>query len=302
MTTIRNTAEQILSLRAAGTDRFIGDSHDVNHFGSVYGGRLIAQALAAATRTVDALSATSLHSYFLSATTTSAPLEYYVDRLRDSRRFANRQVTVYQDGRRVFTLLCQFHAPEDGFEHQAVIMPAVPPPDDVATLQEFVRANGAYLDEAVIHNFSGLLPVEVRPINPAGYFLQQACAPTRDFWFRLPSADAVDDPRLQQCLLAYASDYWLGAVSAIPHALPTNSKRLLIASLDHAVWFHRPVRCNEWLFYQTGSPSAQDGLGLAQGSIFDRSGRLVATTAQEGLMRRLGVPEAEKSVSQPPAA
>lgn len=288
METTRSVAENILSLSAAGPDRFTGDSDDINHFGSVYGGRLIAQALAAAVRTVDIMPVTSLHSYFLAATTTSVPLEYHVDFLRDSSRFANRQVTVYQGERRVFTLLCQFHAPEDGFKHQAVTMPDVPPPEDVATVQAFIQNSTAPLDEAVIRNFSGPLPVEIRPIDPAAYFLQRARVPVRDFWFRLPSAEEIDDPRLQQCLLAYASDYWLGAVSALPHALPTNSKTLLIASLDHALWFHRLVKCEEWLFYHTRSPAAQDGLGLAQGAIFDRSGRLVATTAQEGLMRRLG--------------
>lgn len=285
-------ADAILSLTAALPDRFIGQSGDANHAGSVFGGQMIAQSLVAALRTVDTLPLSSMHAYFLAPATVSAPLEYRVDRLRDSRRFANRQVFVHQGGKRVLVLACQFHAPEEGFEHQAVAMPDVPPPEEVKSLQAFVQQNAGLLDVAAIRNFSGALPVELRPIDPAAYFLDRPERPLRDFWFRLPSASAIDDPRLQQCLLAYASDYWLAGVPAVPHAFPTNGRHLLLSSLDHAVWFHRLVRCDDWLLHHTMSPSARDGLGLAQGFIFDRSGGLVATTMQESLVRRLHPPEA----------
>lgn len=283
-----SSAESILSLTAHGVDSFIGQSGDANHLGTLFGGRLVGQALVAAVRTVQAMPLTSLHAYFLAPASASEPIEYRVDRLRDSRRFANRQVTALQRDRRVFTLACQFHAPEDGFRHQAVAMPDVPAPETVQDVQDFVRANAGRLDSSAIANFSGRLPVALRPLDPAAYFLDRPDVPERAFWFCLPSAATVADPRLQQCLLAYASDYWLGGVAASTHMLPTNSRQLLISSLDHALWFHRPVRCEDWHLYRTTSPAARDGLGLAQGHIFDRRGRLVATVAQEMLLRKLG--------------
>jgi acyl-CoA thioesterase-2 len=151
----------------------------------------------------------------------------------------------------------------------------------------FVRDHEAQLDPSAIHNFAGALPIELRPIAPEDYLLGRPDRPERAFWFRQSSASVIDDPRLHQCLLAFASDYWLAGVAAAPHALPTNGKTLLISSMDHAVWFHRPVRCDEWLLHHTASPFAADGLGLATGRIFDRHGQLIASTAQECLLRRL---------------
>ncbi|MBO9376165.1 acyl-CoA thioesterase II [Sphingomonas histidinilytica] len=284
---MRVSAGEILAIEPVGEDRFIGGAGGVNHIGTVFGGRLAAQALLSAARTVEAMPPTSLHGYFLAPAQISLPIEYRVERLRDSRRFAHRQVTAVQEGRAVFTLLCQFHAPEDGFVHQAAAMPDVPPPEEVPTLQQFVRDNGDRLDFAAIRNFSGALPIEMRAIAPEAYFYERPREPERAFWFRLPGAATIDDPREQACLLAYASDYWLAGVSATPHGFPTNSSSLLISSLDHSLWFHRPVRCDEWLLHHTHSPAAGDGLGFAQGRIFDRRGRLVASTAQECLLRQL---------------
>ena len=280
-------APEILGLDPTGDDRFTGRPGDSNHIGSVYGGRIVAQALMSAVRTVEAMPPTSLHSYFLAAAQLSRPIDYQVTRLRDSRRFANRLVTAVQDGQPVFVLMCQFHAPEEGFTHQGVAMPDVPPPEDVPTLQQFVRDYGDRLKSVAMRNFSGALPIEMRVIAPDRYFLDRARQPVRDFWFRLPEGADADDPRAQACLLAYGSDYWLAGVAAALHGFPTNSPDLLISSLDHAMWFHRPVPAGQWLLHHTTSPSAGDGLGLARGEIFDREGRLVASTAQECLLRRL---------------
>lgn len=288
----QEAASDMLMLTPAGADRFVGEGGASNHHGTVYGGRLAAQSLLAAMETVEALPASSLHAYFLAPGRSGPPIEYRVVRLRDSRRFANRQVTALQGGTPIFTLICEFHAVEEGFHHQAVGMPDVPPPEEVAPIQHFVREREAELDLAAIRNFTDLLPIEMRPIAPEEYFLQRPERPARAFWFRQPSAAAIADPRLQQCLLAFGSDYWLAGVAAVPHFFPTNSDRFLITSLDHAVWFHRPARCDEWLLHYTFSPTAGDGLGLALGQIFDREGRLVASTAQESLLRRLGNPSA----------
>lgn len=285
-TPVHALASEILALSSAGDDCFVAEPGARNHSGGVFGGRFIAQALHAAIRTVDHLPPSSLHGYFLAAGKVDLPLTYRVQRLRDSRRFANRQVMAEQDGRVIFALMCEFHEEEAGFEHQASAMPDVPPPQDVAALQDFVQRHGDALDPAALRNFSGPLPVELRPIAPERYFLQSGGAPVRELWFRVPGAGEIADPRLHACLAAFASDYWLAGTAAVPHAFPTNNAGLLISSLDHAMWFHRPLRCDEWLLHRTTSPSASNGLGLGLGEIFDTRGRLVASTAQECLMRR----------------
>lgn len=282
----RSSARDILALEALGADHFAAGPGEVNHIGTLFGGRLVGQALACAVMTVDDLPPSSLHAYFLAPTDPMRPIEYRVTRLRDSRRFANRQVIGLQGDIAVFILQCQFHDPEAGFAHQAA-MPDVPPPEDVALLADFVRDHRYRLEPAAVRNFLAPLPVELRPIAPERYFFQRPETAARDYWFRLPSAADIDDDRLQACLLAYASDYWLAGVSAVPHIFPTNAAGLLIASLDHSIWFHGPARCDGWLLHHTYSPSAHDGLGLAQGMIFDRTGRLVATSTQECLLRRL---------------
>lgn len=279
-------ASDILSLKADASGRYCAPGGHRNHLGTVFGGRLIAQALFAAGDSVAEMPLTSLHAYFLAPGQTDKPIHYRVTRLRDSRRFANRQVTAEQDGQAIFTLICQFHAPEDGFVHQHGVMPDVPPPEAVMPLQHYVRENEARIDLSAIRNFSGATPIELRPIDPESYFVARAAVP-RSFWFRLPSAAAIDDPRMHQYLLAYASDYWLAGAAAIPHVFPTNGKELLISSLDHALWFHRPARCDQWLLHHTWSPSASDGVALTKGAIFDTEGRLVASSSQECLLRRL---------------
>lgn len=282
------TAAEILDVTPAGDDRFFAASGGAdNHYGSIFGGRLIAQSLYVAMQSVADMPATSVHAYFLAGGRTDLPLEYRVARLRDSRRFANRQVTAWQQGRALFTLMCAFHAPEDGAVHQSARMPDVPPPEDLTPLGRYVRENENRLDPSAVTNFAGPTPVEIRPVAPDRYFLSRPEEASRDFWFRLPSAADVDDPRLQQCLAAYACDYWLAGTVAIPHAFPTNGPSLLISSLDHAMWFHAGVRCDEWMLHQTISPAAGEGIGLVQGRIFDRGGRLLVSTAQESLLRKL---------------
>lgn len=283
----RDSVEDILAITPAGPDRFAGTAGARNHIGSIFGGRLLAQTLLSAMMTVETLPASSLHAYFLAAGRNERPLEYRVTRLRDSRRFANRQVTAFQDDLSIFTLMAEFHEPEQGFEHQAGMMPDVPPPEQVAPIQHFVRDHLDRLDPAVVHNFSVALPVEMRPVAPERYFLARASDSARPYWFRQSGAAAIDDMRLHQCLLAFASDYWLAGAAAMPHFLPTNSSGFFIASLDHAMWFHHPARCEQWMLHDTSSPAARGGVGLSLGRIFDRAGRLIASTAQESVLRRL---------------
>lgn len=279
------TAGDILTLTETGPGRYRAAGGVKNHLGTIFGGRLIGQALQAASQTVADMPATSLHAYFLAAGQVDLPVDYVVTTLRDSRRFANRQVTARQADRTIFTLMAGYHAAETGFDHQQAAMPDVPPPEAVMPLQQFVALNQARIDPSAVRNFSGATPIELRPIAPEVFFFERSSLP-RTFWFRLASAGTAPDVRSQQCLLAYASDYWLAGVAAVPHVFPTNGKSLLISSMDHAMWFHRPARCDEWLLHHTESASAGDGLAIAQGRIFDRSGRLVATSTQECLLRK----------------
>ncbi|MEI4509446.1 acyl-CoA thioesterase domain-containing protein [Sphingopyxis sp. CCNWLW253] len=276
----------LLALSKSGDGAFTGRAGAPNNYGGIYGGRLIGEALRAAVLSCDALPLTSFHAYFLASGRSDEPILYAVETLRDSRRFANRQVMARQGTRTIFTLMCEFHEAEPGFVHQQPVMPDVPAPESLPPLQDYVRSNAATLDPAIVRNFSAALPVEMRVVAPEAYLLRRGPA-RRAFWFRVSDAAGVDDLREQQCLLAYASDYWLAGVGAIPHLVPTNGPALLISSLDHAMWFHHPARCDEWLLYDTDSPAAGGGLGLAMGRIFDRAGRLIASTAQEALLRPL---------------
>lgn len=280
------TVAEILAIEGMEADHFVAAGGARNHMGTIYGGRLLAQSLLAASRTVDVLPVASLHAYFLAPGQVDAPINYRVVRLRDSRRFANRQVTAMQGDRAIFTLMAEFHAPEPGFAHQIAAMPDVPAPEATPSVQHYVRAHHASVHPAAVENFSGATPVEIRPVGPDGYFRGRSRLP-RAFWFRLPPGGDAVDRRGQACLLAYGSDYWLAGVAAIPHTFPTNRRELMIASLDHAMWFHRPFDPGDWMLHHTVSMSAGDGLGLAQGRIFDRHGVLIATTTQECLLRRV---------------
>lgn len=282
----QETGAQILDLRRTGPASFTAQAGGCNPVGMLFGGRTVAQALLAALLTVDALPVSSLHAYFLAPGQPHGSLEYRVEILRDSRRFANRQVCVWQEGRQILTLQCGFHAEEQGFAHQFAPMPQVPPPEAVEPLQDFIRRREGAVDPDAIHNFSKALPIELRPAEPERFLGQHPATSERSFWFRLPDPGRMDDPRLRQCLLAFSSDSWLAACAALPHALPTNSRNLLISSLDHALWFHRAIPGDDWLLHHTASPTASNGLGLAQGQIFDRAGNLIATTAQECLLRQ----------------
>lgn len=202
----RETAAAILDIAECAPDVFVAGGGTHNHLGTVFGGRLLAQALHAAVRTVETMPVTSLHAYFLAAGDTARPLEYSVTRLRDSRRFANRQVAVLQGGQTIFMLMCQFHAPEAGFTHQFAEMPPVPAPEAVASVQDFVRENEGPLDPAIVHNFTGALPIEMKPVAPEDYFLRRPATAARDFWFRLQGrifdrAGNLVASTAQECLL-----------------------------------------------------------------------------------------------------
>lgn len=288
MTGSKKSVDGIIGLHQTGAMQFQSNSADRNYSGSLYGGQLICQALAAACMTAKDWPLCSMHCYFLAPTSINIPVDYYVENLRDGRSFSQRQVVAKQSGKVIFHLTCSFHIGEHGFEHQKIAMPDVPAPENVQPLNEFVREHRNQLPAAAVRNFGErALPVEIRPVNVGSYFFQRTETTQRSFWLRLKDARAIENQQMQRCLLAYCSDYWLAGCGAMPHIFPTNSDELQISSLDHAMWFHRDGRCDDWVLYQTSSASAQQGRCIANGNLFDRQGILLATTAQESLLRRL---------------
>jgi acyl-CoA thioesterase-2 len=276
--------QRLLELERLEDNIFRGDSHDIGS-PQVYGGQVLGQALKAAYATVapDRV-AHSLHAYFLRRGDFNAPIVYFVDRSRDGHSFTSRRVTAIQHGEQIFHLSASFQLPQAGFEHQAD-MPDVPPPEQLIDSLPFGPQTAARLSPRLRQYFLHHRPFEFRAVPPDGP-ASPGGAPRRYVWLR--AIDRLpDDDLLHRCLLAYVSDFHLLSTALVPHELPDGAGNLMIASIDHAMWFHWPMRMDEWLLYATDSPSASGARGLARGSLFTRAGRLVASTVQEGLMRVL---------------
>jgi acyl-CoA thioesterase-2 len=277
-----------LDLEPLEVNLFRGQSRDVGA-PRVYGGQVISQALVAAERTVDARVPHSLHAYFLLPGDVAAPIVYQVDRLRDGRSFSARRVQAIQHGRPILSMIASFQAPEPGLEHAAP-MPEVPPPESLASFPELVERwlaeAGPVLPPRIAEAMRTPGAVEFRPIDPENPLGRVRGEPRQAAWFR-----AVDrlpnDPRLHRWILAYASDSMLIGTALRPHGRSWWQPSMIVASIDHALWFHREARVDDWLLYAMDSPSAQSARGLARGLVYDRSGRLIASVAQEGLMREV---------------
>ncbi|MGW8370090.1 MAG: acyl-CoA thioesterase, partial [Gammaproteobacteria bacterium] len=225
----------------------------------------------------------SLHAYFLRAGDVEADIVYSVDRARDGRSFSNRRVVAIQHGRQIFNMTASFQKPETGLEHQCR-MPDVPQPEDLADLREMASAMLELIPEKMHRYYTHERPFEIRPVQPVALLSAEKTEPRQLFWVK--AIDALpDDPELHRNLLAYISDYQLIATSTLPHGIRFERDKLQLASLDHAMWFHRPFRLDDWLLYSMDSPNACGARGLARGEIFARDGTLVASTAQEGLIR-----------------
>ena len=250
----------------------------------VFGGQVCAQALVAARRTVEGRLAHSFHAYFLRPGDPAVPILYDVDRIRDGQSFTTRRVVAIQHGKAIFNMQVSFQVEEPGLEHQ-LPMPDVPAPETLATELERRRAIADRLPEPMRSSFVRERAIEVRPVAPNDEFDPVVREPAHDVWFRAVGT-LPDDPALHQCELAYASDLTLLDTSMLPHAISWWSEKLQTASIDHAMWFHRPFRADEWLLYAQDSPSASGARGFNRGSVFTRDGRLVASVAQEGLIRR----------------
>ena len=279
----------LLTVERIENDSYRGKPQ-VDGIGRVFGGQVIAQALQAAQATIgDGKEAHSLHAYFLRGGEEGPPIDYAIARDFDGRSFANRRAVASQDGTPILNLTASFQTPEDGLAHENMPFPHVPSPEDLKSDHQLRREIFAdkldQMSESQRHFMLRPRPIEMRPVDGLHWMETRPREPQSQTWFktvgRLP-----DDPALHRAVIAYASDYTLLGTAAIAHGLSWMRNELVGASLDHAVWFHAPARADEWLLYDTDSPWSGNGRGYNRGRIFSEGGTLIASVAQEGMMRK----------------
>jgi acyl-CoA thioesterase-2 len=271
---------KLLDLERLEVNLFRGESRDIGA-PQVFGGQVLGQALSAASRTVEeGRVAHSLHAYFLRRGDFNAPIIYDVDRSRDGHSFSSRRVVAIQHGEQIFNMAASFQVAEEGFDHQ-MPMPNVPAPEELSDQSQQMQALMDRMPERLRRLASKPRPFEFRMVQPLEGVNR---APARQVWIKAVGK-VSNDETLHRCLLAYVSDFYLLDTSMLPHTSSLISDNVIMASIDHAMWFHRPLRVDEWLLYALESPSASGARGFARASVYARDGRLVASTAQEGLMR-----------------
>ena len=273
----------LLDLSPIGDDHFQGDSEDLG-FPNVFGGQVLGQALMAASRTVEGRLCHSLHAYFLRPGNHSMPIDYEVQRVRDGGSFSVRRVIARQGGKEILTGSMSFQVSEQGFEHQ-LTMPDAPDPNTLKSEHEWGQIMASKVPERMRDSLTRDRPIEIRPVDPMNPFQPEKRPPHKQSWFRA-QGQLPDDPVLHRCLLTYASDFQFLGTSLNPHGVTFMSKNMQVASLDHAIWFHRDFRMDEWLLYDKDSPSASAGRGFNRGNFFNQQGGLVASTTQEALIRQ----------------
>jgi acyl-CoA thioesterase-2 len=277
----------LLDIEPRGGDRFIGRKQ-TEGTGRVFGGQAIAQALVAARRTVPEDRHThSLHAYFLRGGTDELGIEFRVKRDLDGRSFSNRRVVASQQGQPILNLIASFQKPQEGLAHQAAVMPEVPPPEDLEPDAAIRRRFAATMPEGPLRNLMlRPRPIDIRSVEPRNWQSSDKREPLAHCWFRTV-ATLPDDQPIHRAVLAYASDFQLLATAIQPHGLSFHRGELKAASLDHALWFHGAFRADDWLLYVTDSPWSGLARGFGRGQIFTRDGRLVASVAQEGMLREV---------------
>jgi acyl-CoA thioesterase II len=269
----------LLDLEPIEVNIFRGHSMDEKRV-RVFGGQVAGQALVAAARTVDdSRPVHSLHAYFLRPGDPAAPILYEVDRLRDGRSFSTRRVVAIQHGEAIFNLQASFHGLEQGPDHQ-LAMPDVPDPEELPDWQERLAPYRDQLGDA----YDRPRPIDLRYTGADPISRKGTAATGQQVWLRA-DGKLPDDPVLHTCVVTYASDLTLLDTAVMPFGLAWDSPGIKMASLDHAMWFHRPFRADEWLLYDQRAFSVSSARGLAGGAIFTADGRLVVTVVQEGLIR-----------------
>jgi acyl-CoA thioesterase-2 len=285
MSAVLDGLVKLLALERIEENLFRGQSQDLG-WGTVFGGQVLGQALSAAVQTVPKERLVhSLHAYFLRPGDVSKPIVYDVDRIRDGSSFTTRRVVAIQAGQPIFNLAASFQAEEPGFSHQDA-MPAAPPPEAVPTEFERLGDHVKKLPPRLQERLAAENAFELRPVDPADEPFAPAPRPAqRMVWLKTTGA-LPDDPSLHRYLLAYASDHSFITTALLPHGRTWLSPGMQVASLDHVMWFHQPFRVDQWLLHVMDSPSAHGARGLVRGRVFTQDGRLVASTAQEGLIRQ----------------
>ena len=276
------TLLSILDLEPLERNLFRGRSPQVG-WQRVFGGQVIGQALVAAARTVEDRRVHSLHCYFMRPGDPSVPIIYEVDRIRDGKSFTTRRVVAIQHGQAIFSMSASFQVEEPGLEHQ-IPMDEVPAPEALPSEQELKERFLPVMPEPVRRYWERERPIEMRPVDLTRYVSRKPLQPKQFLWFRATAA-LPDDPVVHQSVLAYASDMTLLDSSLLAHGRSVFDRDLQVASLDHALWLHRPFRADDWLLYAQDSPNSSGARGFSRGEIFARDGTLVASVAQEGLIR-----------------
>jgi acyl-CoA thioesterase-2 len=274
---------RLLKLEKIEETIFRGDSQDLG-FDSVFGGQVLGQALSAAYQTIQSdRKAHSLHAYFLRMGDANRPIIYEVDCIRDGKSFTTRRVVAIQKGRAIFSMSASFQIDEPGFDHQDKA-PEVIGPEGIKSELELAMAVADKIPSSIREKILCKKPIEFRPVNPIDPFFPKKREPVGYKWFK--AIDKMpDDFRVHQYLLAYASDFGLVSTSLYPHEHNYWEQDMQVASLDHALWFHRDFRMDEWLLYVMESPNAYKAKGLNNGRIYTKKGKLVASVSQEGLIR-----------------
>ncbi|RLB57369.1 MAG: acyl-CoA thioesterase II [Deltaproteobacteria bacterium] len=292
MTDVLRELVEVLKLERIEENIFRGQSQDLG-WGRVFGGQVLGQALSAAEQTVPpGRMVHSLHGYFLRPGDAKKPIVFTVDPIRDGRSFTTRRVVAVQNGRAIFSLSASFQSDEVGLDHQAEQMPDVPGPDELRSEQELGRRYLEKMPADIVakiplglrERITSERPIEIRPVDPVDPMNPKVRPPTERVWFRA-NGTLPDEPSLHAYMLAYASDFHLLSSTMLPHGVTWLTPGLQVASLDHAMWWYRPFRLDDWLLYDIESPTARGARGLARGRWFTRNGELVAATMQEGLIR-----------------
>tara|TARA_B110000037_G_scaffold199664_1_gene239587 strand:- start:1362 stop:2222 length:861 start_codon:yes stop_codon:yes gene_type:complete len=280
-----NALISLLTLEQKDTHRFIGQNYKTA-WGRVFGGQVLGQSLHAAYQTVpkDRI-AHSMHGYFILGGDINIPIEYHVDAIRDGKSFTTRRVVAFQKGKAIFNMAASFHLKEEGVDHQ-ITMPNVLTPELLLT--DIQQAEALKVSDP--ERFERLMKAhpqifEFRPVGKAIYLENRNSSPLSHIWFKTKEK-IVADISLQHQFLAFASDYSLLLSATLPHRKALENAKMYYASLDHALWFHRDFKIDDWLLYAIESPSASNARGFSRGSIFDRSGKMIASSSQEGLMRK----------------
>lgn len=274
----------LLSLEKIEEGLYRGKSQDIA-LGHVFGGQVIGQALSAAKQTIDIdRRAHSFHCYFLRPGDATKPIVYDVENIRDGGSISTRRVKAVQNGKQIFFLTASFHRAEGGFSHQAS-MPEIAPPESLMSELELARKFAEHIPPKIRKQVTCEKPIEIRPVEFFNPLKPEKTAPKRHVWMKA-NGSLPDDLRIHKYLLAYASDFAFLPVAGQPHQVSFMLPQFQMATIDHSMWFHREFRFDDWLLHVIESPSASNDRGFVRGQFFDRQGRLVASTAQEGVMRK----------------